>query len=348
VSLKRLRLLLLLAGFGALFTGAPVSALVNPGPEGPTVPVSAQSARAVGLLESAARVARTRSWSGLQHVVSTRAGEPRFTVLQIRHVPGAGSEVHVLYAQQQTVAAADVLDRKLLVLLARNYALRVVGVQQCSGRSATLVEALRPGSGVVAGRFWVDEATGLVVRRDVLDERGSIVRSSAFMSLRLDAGTPSAVVAQQVRPTGQRLSDQALAELRATGWTVPESLPAGMDLFEARLHDSDAGEVLQLSYSDGLSTMSLFVQKGELPAVTTGDERPMGGGTVWVSSGVTERMVWAGAGSTWTLVSDAPESAVDDAVLVLPHGPAVAADEGMLTRTWRGMSRVGAWLNPFD
>ena len=113
------------------------------------------------------------------------------------------------------------------------------------------------------------------------------------------------------------------------------------------MHEGDAGDVLQLSYSDGLSTLSLFVQKGELPDKEEGTARPVGGGTVWVSAGTPERIVWAGEGRTWTLLSDAPESTVADALLVLPHTQ-TPVEDGAVSRVWRGMAVVGAWLNPFD
>jgi negative regulator of sigma E activity len=288
----------------------------------------------------------------MQHVVSTRGGEARFTVLQVQHTPGTGSTVRLLSSPDEAVAA-DVLDQRLLDVLARHYDLRIDDDVLCAGRRSRVVEALRPGvtgSSAVAGRFWLDRATGLVLRRDVLDERGTVIRSSAFTSLRV--GEPvtatSIPTGSVVRPTGVRLSASALAALVQAGWPVDQTLPSGLELFEARLHDSQAGEVLQLSYSDGLSTLSLFVQKGDLPRPAAGSPRPVAGGTVWVSSGMTERMVWAGDGRTWTLMSDAPETTVQDAVQSLPHDQAGLVDDGLLARTWRGMSRVGSWLNPFE
>jgi sigma-E factor negative regulatory protein RseB len=348
---NRLRLLLLVAGFGALVTSAPGYAVVAPGPE---LDTTATSTRAVGLLQTAARAARTRTWSGTQHVVSTRSGEPRLSVLQIHHTPGGGSTVRLLSAQGEAVAA-DVLDDNLLTLLASHFQLRVVQDSFCAGRRAHVVEATRPGvTGplAVAGRFWLDAATGLVLRRDVLDETGTITRSSSFVSLVVGTtgkAAPTAYTAGGVvRPSGQRLGEGELAVLQASGWPVIRTLPSGLDLFESRMHDGQGGEVLQLSYSDGLSTLSLFVQKGELPEDTAGTVRSMGGGAVRVSPGVTERVVWSGNGRTWTLVSDAPESTVEGAVLALPHAPAAVAGDGVLDRAWRGLSRVGAWLNPFD
>ncbi len=335
-------------------TGAPVSALIPPGPDGATLAVTTQSAQALGLLESAARAARTRTWSGTQHVVSTRAGEPRLTVLDVHHAPGTGTTVRVLLTDDHAVAA-DVLDQNLLSLLTSHYQVRVAGTAVCAGRRARVVEVRRPGvagAAGVAGRFWLDSATGLVLRREVLDESGAVVRSSAFVSLtvgpRTKASSVSFTAGDVVRPTGQRLDAVALAALEAEGWPVIHTLPSGLQLFDARRHEGDGGDVLQLSYSDGLSTLSLFVQKGELPDQLTGTARPMSGGTVWVSPGATERVVWSGDGRTWTLVSDAPDSTVENAVLVLPHAPLAAGADGVLHRAWRGLSRVGAWLNPFD
>jgi negative regulator of sigma E activity len=349
----RLRLLLLLTGLGALMTSAPVSAHVA-GPDSDGQRASVRSAPAMQLLENAARAWRTRTWSGTQEVVSTRGGEPRLAVLRVRHTPGVGSTVEVLSKGSQAVAA-DVLDEKLLGLLADHYDLRVTGPARCAGRVADVVEAHRPGmrgEGALAGRFWLDRDSGLVLRRDVLDDTGSVVHSSAFVDLQVAPAvtTPPAAFSEAtvVRPTGQHLDDEALRQMSEDGWPVARALPERMDLFEARLHDTHGGDVLQMSYSDGLSTLSLFVQNGELPADTEGSVRSVGGAMVLVSQDELEQVVWSGGGRTWTLVSDAPESVVEAAVAALPHAPAPQQDDGLGSRVWRGMSRVGSWLNPFE
>lgn len=349
--MSRLRLLLLLTGLGALLSGGPVSALVAPGPDGEPLPVAAHSAPALQLLETAAHAARTRAWRGTQQVTSTRDGEPRSTVLQLEHTPGTGSSVRVL-SQSDEALAPDLLDEKLLRLLAEHYDLRVVGHGACAGRAAALVDVRRPGrqgAGALAARFWLDRATGLVLRRDLLDEAGALVRSSAFVTMTVAAAQrPAAVTAAPLVPTGEHLDDDALGALERAGWPVVRRLPSGFELFEARLHDASGGEVLQLSYSDGLSTLSLFVQEGDLPEDTAGSPRTMGAATVWVSRRTPEQVVWSGDDRTWTLVSDAPESAVEEAVMVLPHLPRPDRDEGVPAKVWRGMSRAGSWLNPFD
>lgn len=343
----RARHVLLTAGAGALLTCLPCSALTSPGGsvEGPVL--AAPSDQALALLAGAAQAARTRVWSGTQHVVTVRDGQPTFTILQVSHRPGAGSAVHVMAADTSapTTVVADVLDSKLLSLLAGHYDLVISGHSECSGHPAVVVDALRPGvhgTSALAGRFWIDTASRLVLRREVMDEQGSVVRSSVFVDLALDA--PPVVPTLSVEPEGQRLTASELDDLQDDGWPVVHQLPGGLELFESRLHHG----VLQLTYSDGLSSLSLFVQKGELGDEPEGIAHRVGGGTVWVSGVSPERAVWSGDGHTWTLVSDAPVDTVSQALLVLPHTSAPAQAEGVAHRVWRGMSRVGGWLNPFD
>lgn len=332
-----------------MLAGVPCAALTSPSPASEGPPVAAPTDQALRLLDRAATAARTRVWSGTQHVVTVRDGQPTFTILQVSHRPGSGSAVHVMAADQDaeapTTVVADVLDSKLLSLLAGHYDLVVSGHGSCSGHPAVVVDALRPGvegAGAVAGRFWIDTASQLVLRREVMDEAGSVVRSSVFVDLALDA--PPVTPTLSLAPQGTRLSSQELADLEADGWPVVHSLPSGLELFESRMHDG----VLQLSYSDGLSSLSLFVQEGELGEEPEGTAHRVGGGTVWVTGVAPERVVWSGDRRTWTLVSDAPVDTVSQALLVLPHTSSAPEGDGVGARVWRGMSRVGGWLNPFS
>ena len=68
---------------------------------------------------------------------------------------------------------------------------------------------------------------------------------------------------------------------------------------------------------------------------------------MWEAPGEPERAVWAAEGRTWTLVSDADPVVVDEVIAMLPHAPRQVSADGLAPRVWRGMSRVGAWMNPF-
>jgi sigma-E factor negative regulatory protein RseB len=329
--------------------GLPVGAAPRPAPS--ASPTAGEPA-ALDLLESAARAARTRTYSGTQYVSTWRPGSASSHVADIRHTPAGGSVVSVhptagSVASDTTVTMSTDLDVRLLSLLADHYALTIAGDDTCTGRATRVVEARRPdvsGDGAVAGRFWVDTETALVLRREVFDRAGRLVRSSAFASL-----TVSPVVTDVASPAPDRLDEAALERRRRDGWRVPSTLPGGLELFDARVRTHDGQDVLHLSYSDGLSTLSLFAQPGRLGSKPMAGfaEQKVGRSSIWVrSSASPQRVVWGGGGRVFTLLTDAPPESVRDVVQALPHDR--APKKGVLARIGRGLSRLLSWINPFD
>ena len=347
--MTRLRLLLVVAGAGTLMAGLPVGAATR---TAPSPAPSAGEPAALDLLESAARAARTRTYSGTQYVSTWRTGAASSHIADIRHTPDGGSVVSVhptagSSTTDSTVTVSTDLDVRLLRLLADHYALALAGDDTCTGRATHVVEARRPGvigAGAVAGRFWVDTDPALVLRREVFDRAGRLMRSSAFASL-----TVSPVVTDVPVPTSDRLDDEALERRRKEGWRVPGTLPGGLELFDARVRTHDGVDVLHLSYSDGLSTLSLFAQKGRLGSKPMDGfaEQKVGRSSIWVRSSVSpQRVVWGGGGRVFTLLTDAPPEAVREVVQALPHDR--APKTGLLARIGRGLSRLLSWINPFD
>ena len=351
--MTRLRLLLLVAGVGTLVAGLPAGAVVR---SDPAPGVGADEAQALQLLGSAARAARTRTYSGTQYVSTWRPDAASSHVADIRHTPGAGSVVTVHPTAgdpapdsggETAVTVSSDLDVRLLSLLADHYDLALAGAATCTGRAARVVEARRPGvegEGAVAGRFWVDEDTSLVLRREVFDRTGRLLRSSAFAALTVSPGVSAVPDA-----AADRIDDGAIDRLRREGWRVPMSLPGGMDLYDARVRSHEGQDVLHLSYSDGLSTLSLFAQRGHLGKRPMGGfaEQKVAGAPVWVRSSVSpQRVVWGGGGRVFTMLTDAPPESVRAVVKALPHDRAPRT--GLLARLSRGLSRLASWLNPFD
>jgi sigma-E factor negative regulatory protein RseB len=236
----RLRPLVLLAGVAAVVATTPCAAVTWPSPH---VDKSAGNP-AMQLLQAAAWSAVARPWTAVQQVVTVRGGLPRMSAMEVAHVPGRGSEVRLLSADQHELAT-DAQDAALLSVLAGHYDVVMAGNEWCAGRLATLLEARRPdvtGPAAVAGRVWLDPRTGMVLRRDVLDERGVVLRSTSLASL--SVGAPRPLPAHAVNRT---LDDSWIEAMRAQGWPVRTALPGGLELFDARMHDAADDGVLQVS-----------------------------------------------------------------------------------------------------
>jgi len=350
--MTRLRLLLLVAGAGTLLAGLPAHASgrvaegEHPLDRSPRADTDPREQRAVQLLDTAARAAVTRTYTGTQYVSAWRSDRSTSSVADIRHTPSGGSVVQLrpTAGDEQAVAATTDLDVRTLRLLADNYTLEVVDAGECAGRTADVVEA-RDAKGQVAGRFWVDRASALLLRREVFDRGGELIRSSAFASLTVDAA--AGPDAEDAVPAGGRLTEAELDALRTDGWRIPAVLPASLALYDARMRTHNAKKVLHLAYSDGLSSLSLFAQRGRLGSEPTDGftERRLGGAAVWMTSSSPQRVVWGGSGQVFTLLSDAPTEAVTAAVKALPHDKPPST--GVLARIGRGLARLASWFNPF-
>ena len=348
--MSRLRLLLLLLGAGTLLVGMPAQAAsrgqTEPSPAGP----SASESRALQLLSAASRAARTRSYSGTQYVSSWHDGTATSSVADISHSAASGSVVTVRptagAAPDSSVTPTPDLDPRLVQLLAAHYDLTIGQDSACTGRAAHVVEAHRRGDPAVAARFWLDAATSLVLRRETFDGTGRLVRSSAFMTMTVGPElTPMAATSAMAADTLDPTTAQAFRE---EGWQVPSALGDELELYDARIRTHDGQPVLHLSYSDGLSTLSLFAQRGSLGVARMAGftRQKLGSSAVWVRSSSPERVVWGGGGRVFTLLSDAPRDDVRAAVTALPHEKTKRA--GFLARIGRGLARLASWLNPFD
>lgn len=337
---------ILLLVLGALLAGAPV---VSAAPHTDRRSDGSED-RALALLAAAARASATLSWSGTQYASSWRGGSSTSAVVEVSHAPGVGVSVQAGPGERVVVPSA-VVDERLLAVLASEYDLVVGPGEQCSGRPAQVVEARRGGA--VAGRFWLDEATGLVLRREVYNPDGSRLRSTAFVALVVDSDSRASVRAavaslvpgqRRAQRAGERLDATALRE---QSWIPAGTLPGGYALVDARTKDHDGTAVVQLVWSDGLSTQSLFAQPGSLSGPPGEDylEQRVGDATVWTTRDGPQRAIWSGSGHVFTLVSDAPTVDVGDMVAAMPHDR--AAGTGVTSRLGRGLGRIGSWLNPF-
>lgn len=227
----------------------------------------------------------------------------------------------------------------------RNYTVAVDGRADLRTGAAVAV-GFRRGE-VLRERVYVDDATGLVVRRETYDTAGAPVRVTALTGLRVTdtdmermeaAGDPAMAHREQLSPRDVR-------EMAGHGWEVPTTIGDGFDLRAG--FAVDRGAAVQLVYSDGLYTLSVYEQPGrvDVDALEGAVRTDRGGIPVYRWPGAEpERMVWNGDGHTFTAVTDAPSDVLMAAVDDLPHDRV----PGLPDRMARGLGRLASWLWPFD
>jgi MucB/RseB N-terminal domain len=311
-------------------------------------------------LRNAESAARTTPYEGTQFITAwSRSGMATTSLVKVTHVPGDGTRMRVqsttadqggqMFEADDSRQAGGLTGYTpaMLDLLARNYSVVRAGQGEVSGRPTSVIEARRP-DGTAAGRFHIDRQTGLMLRRELLDQQGREVDLTFFTEIRPTTPKARVVVASAPRmveaPWAHQLAGAELGSLKYRGWPVHSGLPDRLSLFDARQLDGD-GPVVHLSYSDGLSVVSVFVQRGTLDAGSVAGWRKAtrGGRTVYLRDTVQQRAMWASRGYVFTVLADAPPPVVDSAVAALPHG-----ETGFWGRLARGMDRLASWANPFD
>lgn len=320
----------------------------------------ASDPEALTLLRNAESAARTTAYEGMQFITAwSRSGMATTSLVKVEHIPGDGTRMRVQSTtadqggqmfeadDSQSAGGLTGYTPKMLDLLARNYAVVRAGQGEVSGRPTSVIEARR-ADGTAAGRFHIDRQTGLMLRRELLDQQGREVNLTFFTEIRPTAPKAQVVTASAPRtvemPWAHQLAGADLGSLRYQGWPVHSVLPDRLSLYDARQLDGE-GPVVHLSYSDGLSVVSVFVQRGTLDASSVANWRKAtrGGRTVYLRDTVQQRAMWASRGYVFTVLADAPPPVVDNAVAALPHG-----DTGFWGRLGRGMNRLTSWANPFD
>lgn len=321
---------------------------------------------ALKLLRHSAEAAQTCPYTGVQVIAAWSGAGTSTSIVDVAHRPGQGTTMRVRGTGNDPGGATYTIDdpsrqqapagglsgpsAEQLWLLGRNYTLHPAADADADapgtvdGRPTDVVEARR-ADGTVAARFWLDRAEHLLLRREIFDTSGHLVQSSAFVSLDLHDDGDGGGGTQPRAPWGDRLRQADIAKLRGSGWTIPGALPGGLTLYDARRGGGASRPVLHLGYSDGLSVVSVFVQRGRLdgPRMTGWRRVERDRGVMYVSGGVQQRLTWAAHGFVYTVFADAPIHETRRVVAALPHEPR----PGFWTRIGNGLERVASWLNPF-
>jgi sigma-E factor negative regulatory protein RseB len=323
---------------------------------------------AVRLLAQAAQAAILTSYQGEEVVTRWNNGSGSVLVSDIWHVSGGQTVTRTLdtgasfssqpYLSSDTDGQAPEgvlgVTTPLLQLLEKHYVVAYAGTGSADDRTAQVVEAWR-SDGSIAARFWLDDATKLPLERQVFDSAAHVISQDVFIDVSFadpDSGAASrsatadgdAISADPQGPWTDPLSHAQLLALRTRGWLVPAQLPGDLQLFTGAETTAGSGTVLDLGYSDGLSVVSVFEQRGHLAAKLDGWRKTtVNGHEIFVAEPDQRSLTWSSRGMVYTVMVDAPADTVSAVVGVLPHD----TPTGFWKRMSRGMTRLASWVNPF-
>lgn len=351
-----------LAVLGSQHNGAVSSAQTASGVPAPRartmVPASVtgaearKRARGAALLRQAAAAGRSANYQGVEAVADTTVAGPSTMVAQVWHRGGVtvmklgrGRPEQTYDNDGQAPEGVFGVTTTMVGLLEKRYMPVYAGPGTVVGRPALIV-AVRRADGSTAAQYWLDARTRLPLRRDIYGASARMVIDERFTRVRF---VPTAIPKAAAGPgnAGWVAASPAhlLSQLNGSGCPLPRTLPGNLSLYAASRARTSTGPVADFGFSDGLLTVSLFVERGSLPRKMPGwrPER-VSGHLVYVER---HEVTTSGRGFVYTLVSDAPAPTVDAVVRALPPNRSPVASPGVLDRMGRGLHRLVSVLDPF-
>ncbi|HSS68086.1 MAG TPA: zf-HC2 domain-containing protein [Nocardioidaceae bacterium] len=305
-------------------------------------------AAAITMLRRAVHAPERVAYRGVRTVLDYTSMGPHESRIAVDHVPAQGTSYHVLDGDgpgdalfidrlRTPDAKAAAADR--VSVLAQTYDVGVVGHDEVLGRPATVIGV--GDNGVRVASLWIDDDTGVLLDRDLYDN-GTLVRSSRYERLAI---TNEGFLAHPPPELPDVTESTSLPTRYATvlgdqGWTCPERVGDGLTL-TALGRVGGSGDMVEAVYSDGISSASLFEQRGVLDHRALAGYRQLvvGDAAVYVRNGLPSTWVWQSADTVYTMLSDAPPAQVAAAVADLPHEE--VPSDGALDRIGLGLQRIG-------
>lgn len=144
--------------------------------------------------------------------------------------------------------------------LSQYYHIKQLDNERIANRSTVVIDVQPNDNSRYGYRYWIDDATGVLLKCDLLNEDRAVIEQMMFTSMvYLDKLPTLAFVEPSREGYTLRKFDQERGETDNLGWTVA-ALPKGFMLTQSTRREHDEGESLHLMYSDGLASVSVFVE----------------------------------------------------------------------------------------
>ncbi len=142
------------------------------------------------------------------------------------------------------------------------YSLQSLGAERVAGLDADIVQLNPKDTLRYAYRIWTEKKSGLVVKLQTLDGIGMVLEQAAFSELQLDAPVKMAKLHSMMEATeGYKVEKPELVKTTAAaeGWLLKSAVP-GFKALSCFKRSNQADSTMQWIFSDGLATVSLFVE----------------------------------------------------------------------------------------
>lgn len=220
---------------------------------------------------AAGNLSSARIWhacDGVQQMerVESLTGAPRSTFRRNDQVVTFLPDSKVVHTEKrESLGLFPSLLKSSETTIPEFYSAQLVGSERVAGFDADIVQ-LNPRDALRFGyRIWSEKKSGLVVKLQTLDADGQVIEQAAFSELQLDAPVKMDKLSQMMANTeGYKVlkADPIKTTAEAQGWVLRNPV-AGfkpMGCYKRPPAGSGRDDTVQWIFSDGLASVSLFVQ----------------------------------------------------------------------------------------
>lgn len=141
------------------------------------------------------------------------------------------------------------------------YQLRLSGESRVANKSTQILQMLPQDNHRYGHVFWLDQDSGLLLKSDLIDEQGNVIEQMMYSDIQLLSEAPQKVVEADSLKDYRKIRLIGQQDVSQQRW-LARQMPAGFKLMRSDQvsHHSQQVPVYHMIYSDGMASVSVFVE----------------------------------------------------------------------------------------
>jgi sigma-E factor negative regulatory protein RseB len=190
---------------------------------------------------------------------------------EARKIVRHNNEVVSIYPDRKLVTVSKMGDKpglhptlpEHLEKLANYYTINRLGNDRIAGRETSVLNVQPKDAYRYGYKYWLDNETRVLLKCDLLDENGEIVEQMMYTSFNNQSEVPqSAFNIPDLSGFTRQSIDRHRGKQANIGWRAT-NIPQGFMLTQSTIRRGEGNQSLHLMYSDGLASVSVFIETGE-------------------------------------------------------------------------------------
>ena len=193
---------------------------------------------------------------------------------EARKIVRHNNEVVSIYPDRKLVTVSKMGDKpglhpilpENLDKLGNYYTVNQMGEDRIAGRATSVLDVKPKDAYRYGYRYWLDNETRVLLKCDLLDENGAIVEQMMYTAFHNHSAVPpTAFKPPELEGYTRKALNKSRGRQGDIGWRAA-NMPQGFMLTQSTVRGGDDGKALHLMYSDGLASVSVFIEPGESSA----------------------------------------------------------------------------------